>query len=265
LECPHVLDAELAAADVRTNLLRGRSVADVRVADIVFGNEEWDRSDSAIRQHLATCVTCRVAFNEALEWRIELSGGLLQTALKEWLPAIVVQIAELQAAQEQRRQTVLAAVLNGLMGAQLRACKPLPLVGTRGESSLVTADDIPALLARLREGATFVRPHRQLTLQLKESPQGDMLLTVTDLLGELANKVNDFRLTLRRGEETLWGADSVDGKVSLPLTALEKMLEEGDVQLVILTGAARLPYLRRDGELEEGDVQLVILTQGEEG
>jgi hypothetical protein len=146
-----------------------------------------------------------------------------------------VQIAEMQAAQEQRRQTVLAAFLNGLFGAQLRAREPLPLTRQRSEGGEVTAEDILALLDRLQKGATFVRPHRQLTLQLEESPQGDMLLTVTDLLGELANKVNDFRLTLRRGEETLWGADSVDGKVSLPLTALEKMLEEGDVQLVILT------------------------------
>jgi hypothetical protein len=47
--------------------------------------------------------------------------------------------------------------------------------------------------------------------------------------------VKNFRLELRRGEETLWGADSVEGRVSLPLTDLEQAFIDGADQLVILT------------------------------
>lgn len=72
LECPRVLDAELAAADVRAHFLRDYETAQRpfrTVAEIPFGDVEWDKSDSEMRQHLATCVTCRAAFNEALERR----------------------------------------------------------------------------------------------------------------------------------------------------------------------------------------------------
>jgi len=229
LECPHVLDAELAAADVRAHFLRDlkRPVTELRVGEILFGDSEWNRSESEMRQHLATCVTCRAAFNEALEWRMNLRGQLLRPVWQEWLTAkMVVQVAGEQAVQERRRQTALAALLTALLGTQLRA-RTIQLMGERGA---VTVDDIPDLLAQLQEGATFVRPHRELKLQLSDGQ-----LMFDSLRGEYAEEVRNFRLELRRGEETLWGANSVEGKVSLPLTELEQALAAGADQLLILT------------------------------
>lgn len=229
LECPHVLDAELAAADVRAHFLRDlkRPVTELRVGEIPFGDSEWNRPESEMRQHLATCVTCRAAFNEALEWRMNLRGQLLRPVWQEWLAAkMVVQVAGEQAVQERRRQTALAALLTALLAAQLRA-RTIQLMGERGA---VTVDDIPDLLAQLQEGATFVRPHRELKLQLSDGQ-----LMFDSLRGEYAEEVRNFRLELRRGEETLWGANSVEGKVSLPLTELEQALAAGADQLLILT------------------------------
>jgi hypothetical protein len=248
LECPHVLDAELAAADVRAHFLRDlkRPVTELRVGEILFGDSEWNRPESEMRQHLATCVTCRAAFNEALEWRMNLRGQLLEwpapkmvvqvageqavqerPVWQEWLAAkMVVKMAGEQAVQERRRQTALAALLTALLAAQLRA-RTIQLMGERGA---VTVDDIPDLLAQLQEGATFVRPHRELKLQLSDGQ-----LMFDSLRGEYAEEVRNFRLELRRGEETLWGANSVEGKVSLPLTELEQALAAGADQLLILT------------------------------
>jgi hypothetical protein len=233
LECPYVLDAELAAADVRAPFLRNlrRPVARLRMAEVPFGDSEWDRPDSEIRQHLATCVPCRAAFNEALEGRMELRGQLLRPAWQEWVTMVVQYAAIEQAAQEQRQQMVIAALLTALNRAQLRARAGR----LRGEGEAVKADDIPDLLAPLREGAIFVRPHRELKLQLEERPQGISLLTMTALRGEFGGEVENFRLELRREGETLWWADSVEGWVSLPLTALEQALIDGADQLIILT------------------------------
>jgi hypothetical protein len=233
LECPHVLDAESAAADVRAPFLGNlrRPVAGLRMAEIPFGDSEWDRPDSEIRQHLATCVTCRAAFNESIELRLALRRQLLRPAWQEWVTMVVQYAAIEQVAQEQRQQMVIAALLTALNRAQLRARAGR----LRGEGEAVKADDIPDLLAQLQRGETFVRPHRELKLQLEERPQGISLLTMTALRGDFGSEVGNFRLELRRGEETLWGADSVEGKVSLPLTELERALTDGADQLVILT------------------------------
>jgi hypothetical protein len=226
LECPHVLDAELAAADVPARFLRNLTcpVTKLPVAKIPFGDPEWDHADSEIRQHLATCVTCRAAFNAALEWRMALREQMLRPEPKrqKW---IVMQFTPI-APPEQQQQWVLAALLAALVAAQMRPRAKRLL----GEGKAVKADDLPDLLSQLPEGMAFVRPYRELSLQLT-----DDRLVFDSLRGDLGRRVKNFRLELRRGEETLWGADSVEGRVSLPLTDLEQAFIDGADQLVILT------------------------------
>lgn len=139
---------------------------------------------------------------------------------------MVVAFAAEQAAQEQRRQMLLASLLTAFLGAQLRARAVRP----RGRGDAFNVDDIPDLLAQLQAGATFVRPHRDFRLQLTDSH-----LIFDSLHGEHGGEVTDFRLELRRGEDTLWSAEGIEGKATLPMEELERAVTDGADQLLILT------------------------------
>jgi len=82
IQCPGVITAQLAANDVSPLFLRQLSqpISTLSIAEIPFGDAEWNAEQSDLRKHLRECAACRRTFNETLEARRGMPERILHQA-----------------------------------------------------------------------------------------------------------------------------------------------------------------------------------------
>jgi hypothetical protein len=171
-------------------------------------------------------------------WRPAPSSPL-EHPWEHWLE-IPLRVGERLRAGMDRLEQVLAAFVGGCREVGLRPIEAVELralgtawTPTSSASGTAQADELRVLLADLRLGKPhrLRRPPRAITLAWDP---GTETLTLRRLRGERQRRVTHFRIELRHGDTLLWGQDSEQEKVSVPLLELERAVQQG-AKLYLLT------------------------------
>ncbi len=225
--CRHVFDR---AAETRLRWRRQLLCPSLeRLAAYVRGT-----ADPQVTEHLRTCRSCQ-AEASVLRWELapawELPPAWLELPLSRLLEGTRAELARVAQFFGRQGAEALAVLIRGLQGAGL--------VPAGAQVRRVTANaqgqpqPLVGLLEQLRsEGDLYLaRAPRELRLSWDAEAQALRLDSLSEG-GE--HPIEAFRVQISKGEEVLWQGDSREGQLTIPLSDLTRVLEQGADKLVVL-------------------------------